>query len=110
MAWEVEKGINYGTGNDIVSPDEAITREQMATMTVRYFKSRNLPYEAERQIAVSYTHLRAHETPDHLVCRLLLEKTNSIPRVFLCLTPRSLFRSGLLEQLPLRPSLNDGSF
>src|SRR5678815_464198 len=22
--------------------------------------------------AVSYTHLRAHETPDHLVCRLLL--------------------------------------
>ena len=26
-------------------------------------------------IAVSYTHLRAHETPEHLVCRLLLEKT-----------------------------------
>ena len=25
---------------------------------------------------VSYTHLRAHETPDHLVCRLLLEKKN----------------------------------
>ena len=25
---------------------------------------------------VSYTHLRAHETPEHLVCRLLLEKTN----------------------------------
>src|SRR5678815_554871 len=23
---------------------------------------------------VSYTHLRAHETPEHLVCRLLLEK------------------------------------
>src|SRR5678815_5831425 len=23
--------------------------------------------------AVSYTHLRAHETPEHLVCRLLLE-------------------------------------
>eukprot|EP01017_Pseudomicrothorax_dubius_P009957 TRINITY_DN13492_c0_g2_i3.p1 TRINITY_DN13492_c0_g2~~TRINITY_DN13492_c0_g2_i3.p1 ORF type:complete len:210 (+),score=30.92 TRINITY_DN13492_c0_g2_i3:62-691(+) len=28
------------------------------------------------QIAVSYTHLRAHETPEHLVCRLLLEKKN----------------------------------
>eukprot|EP00658_Telonema_sp_P-2_P064453 TRINITY_DN53459_c0_g1_i1.p1 TRINITY_DN53459_c0_g1~~TRINITY_DN53459_c0_g1_i1.p1 ORF type:complete len:252 (+),score=44.05 TRINITY_DN53459_c0_g1_i1:229-984(+) len=27
--------------------------------------------------AVSYTHLRAHETPEHLVCRLLLEKKNS---------------------------------
>src|SRR5678816_3735900 len=25
-------------------------------------------------ISVSYTHLRAHETPEHLVCRLLLEK------------------------------------
>src|SRR5678815_4095245 len=24
------------------------------------------------QDAVSYTHLRAHETPEHLVCRLLL--------------------------------------
>eukprot|EP00658_Telonema_sp_P-2_P048432 TRINITY_DN36845_c0_g1_i2.p1 TRINITY_DN36845_c0_g1~~TRINITY_DN36845_c0_g1_i2.p1 ORF type:complete len:138 (-),score=25.71 TRINITY_DN36845_c0_g1_i2:97-510(-) len=28
----------------------------------------------ERKSAVSYTHLRAHETPEHLVCRLLLEK------------------------------------
>src|SRR5680860_196080 len=27
-----------------------------------------------RQIAVSYTHLRAHETDSYLVCRLLLEK------------------------------------
>src|SRR5678815_2374183 len=26
------------------------------------------------EIPVSYTHLRAHETPEHLVCRLLLEK------------------------------------
>src|SRR5678816_1498209 len=29
---------------------------------------------ATRRIPVSYTHLRAHETPEHLVCRLLLEK------------------------------------
>ena len=29
---------------------------------------------ARRTGAVSYTHLRAHETPEHLVCRLLLEK------------------------------------
>ncbi len=28
-------------------------------------------------ISVSYTHLRAHETVLDLVCRLLLEKTNS---------------------------------
>src|SRR5678815_404156 len=26
---------------------------------------------AENQHPVSYTHLRAHETPEHLVCRLL---------------------------------------
>src|SRR5678816_3363944 len=29
--------------------------------------------------AVSYTHLRAHETPEHLVCRLLLEKKKTPP-------------------------------
>src|SRR5678815_4002900 len=28
---------------------------------------------------VSYTHLRAHETPEHLVCRLLLEKKKTTP-------------------------------
>ena len=28
----------------------------------------------EHGAPVSYTHLRAHETPEHLVCRLLLEK------------------------------------
>ena len=29
---------------------------------------------AYEEAPVSYTHLRAHETPEHLVCRLLLEK------------------------------------
>src|SRR5678816_2935357 len=32
------------------------------------------PFRWTTVIAVSYTHLRAHETPEHLVCRLLLEK------------------------------------
>ena len=32
----------------------------------------------ERVEPVSYTHLRAHETPEHLVCRLLLEKKKYI--------------------------------
>ncbi|CZR95036.1 hypothetical protein CDFC105_34153 [Clostridioides difficile] len=36
----------------------------------------NIGYE-ERINTVSYTHLRAHETPEHLVCRLLLEKKNT---------------------------------
>src|SRR5678815_5583097 len=30
--------------------------------------------EKAEVMPVSYTHLRAHETPEHLVCRLLLEK------------------------------------
>src|SRR5674536_376411 len=30
---------------------------------------------------VSYTHLRAHETPEHLVCRLLLEKKKKTQRI-----------------------------
>ena len=33
--------------------------------------------ELATPIPVSYTHLRAHETPEHLVCRLLLEKKES---------------------------------
>ena len=35
------------------------------------------PYcKKAKEASVSYTHLRAHETPEHLVCRLLLEKKN----------------------------------
>eukprot|EP00658_Telonema_sp_P-2_P046772 TRINITY_DN35072_c0_g1_i2.p1 TRINITY_DN35072_c0_g1~~TRINITY_DN35072_c0_g1_i2.p1 ORF type:complete len:157 (-),score=12.20 TRINITY_DN35072_c0_g1_i2:29-499(-) len=34
----------------------------------------SLTRRGSSSIAVSYTHLRAHETPEHLVCRLLLEK------------------------------------
>ena len=30
--------------------------------------------DGNKRSTVSYTHLRAHETPEHLVCRLLLEK------------------------------------
>ena len=29
---------------------------------------------------VSYTHLGAHETPEHLVCRLLLEKKKTLQK------------------------------
>src|SRR5678815_3927517 len=31
-------------------------------------------FGSSKCVPVSYTHLRAHETPEHLVCRLLLEK------------------------------------
>src|SRR5678815_3581815 len=36
-----------------------------------------LPY-TRRLCSVSYTHLRAHEPPEHIVCRLLLEKKKKI--------------------------------
>ena len=39
------------------------------TQAMRALQGKRIPYEA-----VSYTHLRAHETVLDLVCRLLLEK------------------------------------
>ena len=36
-------------------------------------------------VPVSYTHLRAHETPEHSVCRLLLEKKKNEKSIFLFL-------------------------
>ena len=41
------------------------------------WQSLNLAQGALYIITVSYTHLRAHETPEHIVCRLLHEKKNS---------------------------------
>eukprot|EP00658_Telonema_sp_P-2_P074146 TRINITY_DN63336_c0_g2_i1.p1 TRINITY_DN63336_c0_g2~~TRINITY_DN63336_c0_g2_i1.p1 ORF type:complete len:276 (-),score=69.26 TRINITY_DN63336_c0_g2_i1:123-950(-) len=43
-------------------------------VTEHTYDPRFLIFEFTWNIAVSYTHLRAHETPEHLVCRLLLEK------------------------------------
>ena len=45
------------------------------TMTVTRLHCRTCDSALEGP--VSYTHLRAHETPEHLVCRLLLEKKNN---------------------------------
>src|SRR5678815_5172767 len=36
------------------------------------FFDQDLMKMSRDEIPVSYTHLRAHETPEHLVCRLLL--------------------------------------
>src|SRR5678815_5237540 len=43
-------------------PSQTLQRRHTARPTLRW------------SVPVSYTHLRAHETPEHLVCRLLLEK------------------------------------
>src|SRR5678816_3712226 len=70
----------------LVPPFEAAFHARMAAWrmdgkprTARRFtvyKNCPLPTPEDRLlfILVSYTHLRAHETPEHLVCRLLLEK------------------------------------
>eukprot|EP00658_Telonema_sp_P-2_P025136 TRINITY_DN20119_c0_g1_i1.p1 TRINITY_DN20119_c0_g1~~TRINITY_DN20119_c0_g1_i1.p1 ORF type:complete len:177 (-),score=36.28 TRINITY_DN20119_c0_g1_i1:27-557(-) len=47
---------------------------RLVTSTVRRTNDATASVVRGRNTAVSYTHLRAHETPEHLVCRLLLEK------------------------------------
>eukprot|EP00658_Telonema_sp_P-2_P064553 TRINITY_DN53617_c0_g1_i1.p1 TRINITY_DN53617_c0_g1~~TRINITY_DN53617_c0_g1_i1.p1 ORF type:complete len:100 (-),score=22.98 TRINITY_DN53617_c0_g1_i1:68-367(-) len=49
-------------------------REEWRHLVPFNFSSNGDIDEATFFSAVSYTHLRAHETPEHLVCRLLLEK------------------------------------
>eukprot|EP00658_Telonema_sp_P-2_P035764 TRINITY_DN25964_c0_g1_i1.p1 TRINITY_DN25964_c0_g1~~TRINITY_DN25964_c0_g1_i1.p1 ORF type:complete len:185 (-),score=37.89 TRINITY_DN25964_c0_g1_i1:82-636(-) len=54
----------------------AMTLGNRPVWDIRPLPSHFLDYAADdvRHTPVSYTHLRAHETPEHLVCRLLLEK------------------------------------
>ncbi|KUP25452.1 S-layer homology domain-containing protein [Paenibacillus sp. DMB5] len=44
VGWAVASGITSGTGNNSFSPDATLTREQMATFTVRFFDELNIPY------------------------------------------------------------------
>lgn len=44
VMWAVEKGITQGIGNNKFNPDSKITREQMATFTVRFFDAYEIPY------------------------------------------------------------------
>eukprot|EP00658_Telonema_sp_P-2_P000383 TRINITY_DN10140_c0_g1_i1.p1 TRINITY_DN10140_c0_g1~~TRINITY_DN10140_c0_g1_i1.p1 ORF type:complete len:170 (+),score=64.66 TRINITY_DN10140_c0_g1_i1:163-672(+) len=84
----LEAGIIYDDGgSDTIRSETAPTYSRYANETFADFERRyNTYYHARRgvrgsevnvmqeDISVSYTHLRAHETPEHLVCRLLLEK------------------------------------
>src|SRR5678816_4841901 len=51
--------------------DNLIYRREIPVMIGVFINPGRTPEQPE---PVSYTHLRAHETPEHLVCRLLLEK------------------------------------
>ena len=59
----------YIGGVPILSPEAAA--QHRASMEAAEQKIGSLHYKSK---AVSYTHLRAHETRHDLVCRLLLEK------------------------------------
>eukprot|EP00658_Telonema_sp_P-2_P017077 TRINITY_DN16615_c0_g1_i1.p1 TRINITY_DN16615_c0_g1~~TRINITY_DN16615_c0_g1_i1.p1 ORF type:complete len:345 (+),score=123.61 TRINITY_DN16615_c0_g1_i1:107-1141(+) len=60
----------------------AMNDEEKRSMLMKYLANlaKEVTTEAGRQETVSYTHLRAHETPEHLVCRLLLEKKKKTQR------------------------------
>ena len=54
---------NYGSGKTEISLNTALALAKDRKTTL-----------VDMDVAVSYTHLRAHETGRNLVCRLLLEK------------------------------------
>src|SRR5678815_641490 len=65
-----------GLGTMTVPGRNEISASMRAAPTVLPRVSRTTCTNAVSPIlvrSVSYTHLRAHETPEHLVCRLLLE-------------------------------------
>ena len=45
IEWAVQKRITDGTGAGKYSPNATVSREQMATMTLRYFESEQIPYQ-----------------------------------------------------------------
>jgi uncharacterized repeat protein (TIGR02543 family) len=45
VQWAIESGITSGTGSNRFSPDAAISREQMAVLTLKYFESDRIPYQ-----------------------------------------------------------------
>eukprot|EP00658_Telonema_sp_P-2_P014171 TRINITY_DN15379_c0_g1_i3.p1 TRINITY_DN15379_c0_g1~~TRINITY_DN15379_c0_g1_i3.p1 ORF type:complete len:107 (-),score=21.35 TRINITY_DN15379_c0_g1_i3:42-362(-) len=59
-----------GTGVSTVFDTMEAAKVARARVRVRV----SVPWSCQCRGPVSYTHLRAHETPEHLVCRLLLEK------------------------------------
>src|SRR5678816_163310 len=63
---------------DIVIRVAQATREVLDNMGVIGYPKTSGSTGIHVYIPVSYTHLRAHETPEHFVCRLLLEKKKFI--------------------------------
>ncbi len=50
----------------------------------------------KRDVIVSYTHLRAHETAEHVVCRLLCDKNNDYHSCHI----RHIFTTNSIARIP----------
>src|SRR5690606_9118965 len=50
VEWATSRGITVGMGDGKFSPDATISREQMATQTLRYFESYQIPYQLSNPI------------------------------------------------------------
>eukprot|EP00831_Metopus_contortus_P017181 TRINITY_DN17237_c0_g1_i3.p1 TRINITY_DN17237_c0_g1~~TRINITY_DN17237_c0_g1_i3.p1 ORF type:complete len:127 (-),score=53.44 TRINITY_DN17237_c0_g1_i3:69-449(-) len=63
---ECASDLSESEHSSVCEADAVYDKDGLESLTAFLIKARNK--------AVSYTHLRAHETSLHLVCRLLLEK------------------------------------
>ena len=50
VEWAVKKGITVGTSDRNYSPDATVSREQMATMTLRYLESYGISYQKSTRV------------------------------------------------------------
>ena len=73
--------LNWPSMISAIQSTEILTREPIVAGT-RFRETRKMYGQVSSEemtfTAVSYTHLRAHETVLDLVCRLLLEKKNNL--------------------------------
>eukprot|EP00658_Telonema_sp_P-2_P013392 TRINITY_DN15071_c0_g1_i8.p1 TRINITY_DN15071_c0_g1~~TRINITY_DN15071_c0_g1_i8.p1 ORF type:complete len:220 (-),score=34.00 TRINITY_DN15071_c0_g1_i8:86-745(-) len=71
--WRTSRWALLVDSETMVSASTAAALEFLSADFVTSSRSATTPLVTTSP-TVSYTHLRAHETPEHLVCRLLLEK------------------------------------
>src|SRR5674536_337811 len=71
LSWNALESLVVGMSHDVPARALALALDDAQE---RLLQEACGPRWAPVRGPVSYTHLRAHETPEHLVCRLLLEK------------------------------------
>src|SRR5659263_457489 len=77
---EFDTSVKMGNGPALTISDSGlITHPKVLRWLIETAEEEKIPFQLESGLlgstdAVSYTHLRAHETRHDLVCRLLLEK------------------------------------